>query len=162
MRNVLVLCHGNICRSPLCAIVLAQGEDLSVISAGLKVIDKPQRAAKKIRDAAMLLGLNLDNHRSQGLTPQILLWANVVIYMDGGNLTRLREFRSMCFQRYHIVGPHDTYCLGKFADPPVTRIPDPAFMRRDSRDFSETFRLIVGASRNLRDVIACGGARGQG
>lgn len=148
MKKVLVLCHGNINRSPLCAALLAQRTGVEILQAALKPITRPERAAKKMREAAAGIGLDLEEHRSQQVTRAMVDEADMVIYMDGGNLKRLKVLMRA---RYPDISWR---CLGEFATKPVTRIPDPAFQKRDSTVFRDTIALIQDASHNLAKVIA--------
>ena len=132
--KILVLCHGNINRSPLCANVLLTHKepDLYVRQAAIKSIYpgwKPERASKKMRDAAKAeFNIDLSEHKSRKLTREDIAWADFVIYMDNGNLSHLEKFAGT---------PHrgQTWiALGDYATPPAKRIPDPAFMARESED----------------------------
>lgn len=147
MTRVLVVCHGNINRSPLCAAVLARHPELEVRQAALKSWRRPdwrdEPASKKMRDAAIELGLNLERHRSTAISQELLRWAQIVIYMDGGNKARLEAMLDE-------AGDFTTElrCLGEFADPPVGRIPDPAFIKRGP-EFHDVVLLIYRASEAL-------------
>ena len=50
-----------------------------------------QIAAKRVRDYATNLGLDLTKHRSQQVTLKDCQWAKVILYMDGGNLKRIQN-----------------------------------------------------------------------
>jgi len=144
-KKVLVLCHGNVNRSALCHYILAEYEGLEVKSAGVKPDLRPGKAAKKMRDAALELGVNLEEHRSQLITTDLYRWADVIIYMDGGNLKRLQHFwedRSWTLKS-------DWRCLGEFAVPIRNRIPDPGFIKRGTQEFHDVVSLIHEASHNL-------------
>ena len=106
-----------------------------------------ERAAKKMRDAALGHGVDLQYHRSMPITYERLLWAELVVYMDGGNLKRLQALSPEPLPNQLWV------CLGSYADPPVGRIPDPAFMRRGSAEFERVVNQIYGASTNLAERI---------
>jgi len=159
MKKVLVLCHANVNRSPLCAALLAKvgGIRVKVTQAALNPNHKSQRAAKKIRDAGMEMGLNLEDHRSQQVTCEMVEDADLVIYMDGGNLKRLQKL----MEHRTLYYPSKSRCLGEFADPPVSRIPDPGFQRRGSDEFHNTVTLILQASLNLVKMIAQPGGERQ-
>lgn len=145
-ERVLVLCHGNINRSALAHVVMEDWCDglMQIKSAGF--VNPGKRAAKKMRDAAMARGYNLEEHRSTLISKELIDWADLVFYMDGGNLKRLTNF---------LCSWEDIACnaipLGMYASPEVTRIPDPAFMKRGSVEFEDTVDLIensaVGFSR---------------
>lgn len=143
MRKVLVLCHGNINRSPLCAQILkSSGEGkFEIKSAGF--VNPGRKASKKMRDAAAELGYNLEYHRSQLITKELVEWADLVILMDGGNQKRYSDFCN-CGESMKKVR-----ALGLYASPPVTRIPDPAFIARGTPEFHDVVQLIYKATLNF-------------
>lgn len=88
--NVLVLCHGNINRSPFVAAIIARHRPgWTVRSAGLKTY-RNRIATRKAKFAAHALGLSLREHRSTPVDGLMIDAADVVLYMDGGNARRLR------------------------------------------------------------------------
>ena len=145
--RVLVVCHGNINRSPLCAAVLRRERpDWEVREAALKGWDnpafRPERAAKKMRDEAMrAYGIDLSGHRSRSITISDLDWAEQVVFMDQGNYRRLDAIH----EEWPMV-PRRLVSLGSFASPPVSRIPDPNFMKAGSPEFVAVVDLIYQAS----------------
>lgn len=132
--RVLALCHGNINRSPLCEAVLAE-RGVEALSAGFK--EAGRRAAKKTRDAAALHGYDLEQHRSQTVTPELLSWADLVVLMDRGNRRRLFQIPAGC--RFIMLGAY----VG------LPRIPDPAFLARDSEEFLSAINLVIQATHNM-------------
>lgn len=147
MTKVLVLCHGNINRSPLCeAVLLSHG--LRVSSAGF--VNPGRRASKKMRTAAEELGLSLEHHRSQLLTRELHEWADLIVYMDGGNLRRLEAFEQS------LPWARDRVCLGEYAPSPIARIPDPAFIKRDTPEFAAVVQLIHSCSETLAKKLIAG------
>ena len=138
---ILVLCHGNINRSPACAAVLRGGGVDNVVSAGF--VNPGRRAAKKMRD--MMLGYHYDlaSHRSQLVTRKMMKEATAIVYMDNGNLRRIEEMG--------VPGIH-TISLGSVGG--KRRIPDPAYQARDSQEFLETVELIIRCSRKLAKELA--------
>lgn len=150
--RVLVVCHGNVNRSPLCAAILRRERpDWEVREAALKSWKKPawkpERASKKMRDAALELGINLEEHRSTAISEELLRWAQVIVYMDQGNYKRLSAMVDEL-----IVSGYQMTSLGSYAS--VGRIPDPAFIARGTREFHDVVQLIDRASRSLaKDLI---------
>lgn len=86
IRRVLIVCYGNIYRSPFVAAQLEQrlGESIEVRSVGL--YPKPGRKAET-RHVTMSrrFGLDLSGHRSTVLGDADLDWADAVILMDRHN-----------------------------------------------------------------------------
>jgi predicted ATP-grasp superfamily ATP-dependent carboligase/protein-tyrosine-phosphatase len=85
-RSFLVLCHGNIMRSPTAAAMLRRrfGERVIVKSAGLHA--RPSRPAEaRAIIAAEELGLSLSDHGAAPVTPEAVEGADVIIVMDYRN-----------------------------------------------------------------------------
>jgi len=83
---VLVVCTGNLCRSPLAAALLAAGlPGAAVSSAGTRA---PEGAAPPVptRERALALGVDLDDHRARRLVEGTVGRAGLV-------LTAAREHR---------------------------------------------------------------------
>src|SRR6478672_4412563 len=76
VRSVLVLCHGNVCRSPFAAAVFDRlarqslGIDLDVSSAGF--IGPGRQSPPEARAAALRRSYELEDHRSQLATGTML------------------------------------------------------------------------------------------
>jgi protein-tyrosine-phosphatase len=154
-KNILVLCHGNINRSPACAAVLRDAlvrmepSFYTVTSAGF--INPGRRAAKKMREAMLAMGYDLSQHRSQLVTPEMLQSADIVVYMDGGNARRIVNM--MQASNYRMCGwrplPDKCVNLGKWSVPVAPKVPDPAFMKKDSPEFAAVVEQLVLSSRAL-------------
>lgn len=88
LKTILFVCTANICRSPMAAAILQDriakaGLDAEVqaISAGVWA----QEGARASANSAAVLrsrGINLEDHRSQPLTPALLRKADVVLVME--------------------------------------------------------------------------------
>lgn len=135
--KVLVVCHGSICRSPLAGAVLRQRipHQAQIEIAGLSDESaKGRPAAKKVREWAKEQGIDLSQHRSQRVTQLLIDWTDEILYFDGGNLKRLAGYNCLA----------KCYCLGSWIG--KSRIADPAFLRKDSVEFSDVLRQVVYAS----------------
>lgn len=94
--NVLCLCYGNICRSPLAerhirAQAAERGLDgISVDSAGLRATEGRSSPDDAVR-VADELGVDLSDHRSKPVTSELLEWSDVVFVMDLLNYHHLRQ-----------------------------------------------------------------------
>ena len=142
--KVLVLCHGNVNRSPLCAAVLAQHSGITVKQAGVNLKLRPGVAAKKMREAAAKYDIDLSDHRSQAITPELYSWADIIIDMDGGNRKRLLQFK-----QDNMLAKKKMVNLGEWANPKTTRIQDPAFLKKGDPKMDEIVRQIIDATMNF-------------
>lgn len=143
--NVLVLCHGNINRSPFCGEILRTFKGLNVVTAGFVNPNKP--ATKKMRLAAQHYHIDLSQHKSQLVTKEMVEAADLVIYMDGGNWARLKELAGSPHPGQEWMG------LGSFAIPPRKKIDDPNFISVQNPKFVEVVELIFNSSMNLGKVL---------
>lgn len=91
VRTILVVCHGNICRSPYLEAVLRRSlPAANVISAGLVGPDRP--VPKHSLDLAAKRGLDLSTFRSRSVSRVDAREIDLVIVMDpdqGRHLTRV-------------------------------------------------------------------------
>jgi protein-tyrosine phosphatase len=90
MKNILVVCTGNVCRSPTGEYLLKKelGPDFEVKSAGLgALVDQPANdIAQKI---ALQHGVDMSAHRARQITMDILKWADLVLVMEAGQKSDL-------------------------------------------------------------------------
>lgn len=149
--KVLVVCHGNICRSPLAGAVLAHALGAErVRDRGLS--KDGQIVAKKIRDYAEdhrlrqcgLIGADLNEHRSKVVTAEDMAWANIILYMDNANLAKLLT-RGCPREKLH--------CLGHFIALP--RIPDPNYMTKGP-ELDKVLGQVVEAARTVARGLTIG------
>lgn len=92
VRRVLVICYGNIYRSPFVAAQLqaAAGSSLEVRSAGFHAREGREVEPGFI-DIARGYGLDLSAHRSRKIHSDDLRWADIVLIMDGHNYRLMRH-----------------------------------------------------------------------
>lgn len=90
MKNILVVCTGNICRSPTGEYLLKNvlGQEFNVKSAGLSaVVDHPaHELAQKI---ALEHGIDMSTHRARQINMDILKWADLVLVMEAAQKSEL-------------------------------------------------------------------------
>jgi protein-tyrosine-phosphatase len=89
--NVLFVCTGNTCRSPLAALALraelgADGSAVSIQSAGTAAT-AGQPASEGSRRVAEAVGLDLSKHRSRPVTREMLQQADLVLVMSPSHRT---------------------------------------------------------------------------
>lgn len=139
--NLLFVCTGNTCRSPLAEVVARRVardrglEGLEVRSAGVAASPGAPASGGSVR-AAERHGLDLLRHRSTQLTPDLVGWADLVLTMSPG----------------HVVGSEMLGGVGKsaviteYADPSASPdsygagVPDP--IGGDDDEYERTFAAI--------------------
>jgi low molecular weight protein-tyrosine phosphatase len=89
-RAILVVCYGNVCRSPYLQAVLQRAlPDLAIRSAGFAGSDRSVPEISVTLSAKR--GLDLSSHRSRPLTLTALSRADLVIVMDSQQQHQLRR-----------------------------------------------------------------------
>ena len=95
IRHILVMCYGNIYRSPFVEKYLAErlGEDFEIRSAGFH--PKSNRASSEAH-IKMCLEYNVDlsAHRSTVVNRELTDWADVIVIMDRHNWYALADYPS--------------------------------------------------------------------
>lgn len=132
IRRVLILCVGNICRSPTAEFLLRhrlRGSDLVVESAGLAAL-----AGRPIDPLAESIlaerGISARTHVARQVTPALIEGADLVLAMEKRHMAAL-----------HAIAPHArgrSFLLGRWIRD--TEIPDPYGQSRET--FERTCVLI--------------------
>jgi len=130
MKNILVVCTGNICRSPTGEYLLKKelGPDYNVMSAGLgALVDHPaHEIAQKI---ALQHGVDMSAHRARQINLDILKWADLVLVMEDGHKREL-------LRKY----PWLEGKVFRYGDPQRVDVPDP--YRRPENAFVLAWNFI--------------------
>lgn len=94
-RSILVICLGNICRSPYAEHRLTEElartglDEVRVVSAGFILPGRPSPDAA--RRVAARRGLDLENHRSRVVAPAMAREADVILVMAPRQRAQLRQ-----------------------------------------------------------------------
>ncbi|MBB1318437.1 low molecular weight phosphotyrosine protein phosphatase [Shewanella sp. SR43-4] len=133
--SVLMVCAGNICRSPTAEYVLKSkltDKNITVSSAGLTaLVAKPADAmAQKI---ALSHGVVMDTHQGQQLSSQLIAINSVILVMEQRHLNDVHS-------RYP-EARGKTFLLGKWIN--NAEIPDP--YRQSQEAFEHVYALIDSA-----------------
>lgn len=133
--SILVVCAGNICRSPTAEYVLKSklvGKNVAVSSAGLTALEgKPADATAK--QVAAPHGITMDEHKGRQLTSSIVAQNSVILVMEQRHLTGL------CSRYPEARGK--TFLLGKWLGD--KEVPDP--YRQSLEAFEHVYTLIDSA-----------------
>ena len=94
--NLLFVCSGNTCRSPLAEALARQiaarrgAEDVEVSSAGTNAWDNAPATDEALL-VGMERGLDLTGHRARKLTPAIVSEADLIFVMTPGHLEPVKQ-----------------------------------------------------------------------
>jgi protein-tyrosine phosphatase len=136
-----MVCTGNICRSPMAEVLLADrlrklGLEANVSSAGLRaMVGAP--ADPLAVELMQQRGLDLSAHRGRQLSREIIHASDLVLVMEERQKQLVEGLDASARGRVHRLGR-----MGKFD------VPDP--YRRGSQAFDEALRLI---DKGLDEIV---------
>lgn len=135
-KNILIVCQGNIIRSPFAAGLLREVlkpiRPVCVHSAGLEAVPGSPAHARTV-SKAKCLGLDLSRYCSVPLTQELVVEADIVFAME------LVHLRVLC-ERYPSIH-RKTFLLGCLSAESGLEIPDPIFKHEVA--FNECFDQIA-------------------
>lgn len=131
--NILVLCTGNICRSPIVEAVIANGlaadSEKHVWSAGIgALVGRGAHSNSKAVSSAH--GVDLDSHVAQQLNTVMVDKADVILVMDDGHLSYMRAKYPQASGK--------TFLLGRWSD--NAQVPDP--IGKELPEFEKTWEIV--------------------
>lgn len=152
-RRILVLCLGNICRSPFAERVLRRElAERGVAGADVRsggFVLPGRTSPPSAREVAAEHGLDLSEHVSVLVTPHLAAWADLTLVMSRGQARRARALGG----RGPLVEK-----LGDFDPGPIdTRaIRDP--VERPREVFARVYDRIAGCCASVAETIADAGS----
>ncbi|OHE75725.1 MAG: protein tyrosine phosphatase [Verrucomicrobia bacterium RIFCSPHIGHO2_12_FULL_41_10] len=133
IKNILVICIGNICRSPMGEALfknqlINSQPNLQVHSAGLQaMVGYP--ADPFSQELMQLKGLDISSHRAQQATPELLFNAELILTMCSNQQVQIEKNYPGTRGRVHRLGKWEGF-----------DIPDP--YKRPRIVFEQTLALI--------------------
>jgi protein-tyrosine phosphatase len=150
--KILLVCLGNICRSPLAEAVLRQeleaagvGDRVTVDSAGTGDWNLGKPPDPRMVAAAGAAGVMLDGTARQ-ITQQDLVEADLVLVMDGNNLRDVRSLAADAATRAKVRLFLD-YAGQSNAD-----VPDPYY--GGDEGFTHVVQIVRDAARTIAGLVA--------
>jgi protein-tyrosine phosphatase len=116
--RILVVCHGNLCRSPAAEGFLKRqlsSRRFEVSSGGLSHQENLPTPSDFVREG-QAFGLDLSTHRSRTVSPLLAEWADLILVMDRSNRDLLLDFGEGALRKCAWLGAWDSGPL---------EIPDP-------------------------------------
>lgn len=122
MPEVVFVCYGNICRSPIGEALLARalnerlGTDHNwiVTSAGVGATDGTP-ASRGTKDVLKSRGIDFRNHRARYLTPAIARSAELIVCMEPQQVEQVRRM---------VADPEKVVLMGEGVPDPIGAGPD--------------------------------------
>lgn len=143
-RNILVVCYGNVCRSPYLQAVLQRAlPETAIASAGFFGSDRPVPQTSLMISANR--GLDLSHYRSRPLTPNTVGGADLIVVMDADQAREIAVRFRVSPRRIVIAGDLDP----RFEQ--SRGIPDP--WNQSTEVFEASFNRLDRCAAALVDVL---------
>lgn len=147
--KILFVCLGNICRSPMAECVMASVindnniKGVTVDSVGLIGYHTGEEPDSRMRSAARSKGYIM-RHRARKISDEDFRSADLIVGMDGDNITRLRHIcpKTEYLSKIHSVAEYFSGITG------YTTVPDPYY--GSERDFYKVIELLENACEGIR------------
>lgn len=138
--KILMVCLGNICRSPMAAGIMAHharqaGLPWEVQSAGTGDWHMGQPAHHLSRLVAQQFGINIDHHRARRMVPADLQYFDHLFFMDSQNLADGRQIAGSLW-----IPAKTSLMLDEIAPQGSKNVPDP--YNGNESDFLQVFHLL--------------------
>ncbi len=142
IKNLLFVCVGNICRSPMAEALFREKLDNSnivVSSAGLgALVDKP--AAEEAQTAMSSIGIDVSKHRARKLTAEMVRANDLILVMEEWQRKEVINLFPYSRGKIHLIG--------KWSD---FEVPDP--YKKSQQDFDLCLELFQQGWQNWQNRL---------
>ncbi|MDY6429803.1 MAG: low molecular weight protein-tyrosine-phosphatase [Bacilli bacterium] len=140
MKNIIFVCHGNICRSPAAEFVMKSLTDkFSVISRATSYEEIGNDIYPPMKRALNYANIPFSRHSASRITKEDHDWADIIFYMDEENEYSLRWM----FPSSIKIFPIFAYTSGLFS------IEDPWYTGRYEKVLNQITRCVKDIISNL-------------
>jgi protein-tyrosine-phosphatase len=107
-KRVIVVCTGNICRSPMAAGLLAHrltgnlGSAIEVASAGTNALQGYPAQDHAVETMARI-GVDISGHRARQLTRELALSADLILAMEMAHLWFIQRWQEIQQENLHLL-----------------------------------------------------------
>jgi len=151
MKEVLFVCTGNICRSPMAEglfrELIQNHPDIVTSSAGISAYTGEEPSDHSV-EVLREQGIDITSQRSQMLTPEIVEKATFIVGMTRGHQEAIRSYFPASADKLFVLRE---FVAGMDMDSRDIDVPDPIGMGRD--DYERTRNLIQEAMSGLLDFV---------
>ncbi|WP_180170377.1 low molecular weight protein-tyrosine-phosphatase [Acinetobacter sp. YH12027] len=128
-KNILVVCVGNICRSPMAEYLLKKDHpDLNIYSAGISGMIG-HAADEKAQHCMQLIGIDMSGHIAQKLNAELIKKSDLILVMSSNQQKHIEQTWPFAKGK--------TFRLGHWQG---KNVPDP--YQHDQAFFDQTSQLI--------------------